>query len=158
MFATDWQHVDALPSEPLPWLYRTAYNAIGNERRRDARNSRVAERMALLRPAGAFDATTEIDDRDVVARALRQLTSKDREALLLTTWEDLDTAAAAAVMGVSGVALRVRLHRARRRLATLLGPDGVLGSDHEGRSTPKRSRTERSRAGNTTSLPSPETC
>ena len=48
------------------------------------------------------------------------LQEKDREALLLIAWEDLTPALAAASLGISSTAFRVRLHRARRRLNELL--------------------------------------
>jgi DNA-directed RNA polymerase specialized sigma24 family protein len=53
--------------------------------------------------------------------ALRTLSESDREALLLIAWEDLTPSAAAASLGISAAAFRVRLHRARRRLLYELG-------------------------------------
>ena len=52
--------------------------------------------------------------------ALGRLSRTDREALLLIGWEGLDHDAAARVLGCSAVAFKVRLHRARKRLARLL--------------------------------------
>ena len=52
----------------------------------------------------------------VLARALASLSERDREALLLTAWEGLTTDQAAAVLGCSPQAFRVRAHRARQRL------------------------------------------
>jgi RNA polymerase sigma-70 factor (ECF subfamily) len=48
--------------------------------------------------------------------ALARLSDTDREALLLVAWEDLTASAAAASLGISPAAFRVRLYRARRRL------------------------------------------
>jgi len=53
-------------------------------------------------------------------RALATLRPIDREALLLTAWEDLDPARAARAAGCSRATFNVRLHRARRRLARAL--------------------------------------
>jgi DNA-directed RNA polymerase specialized sigma24 family protein len=47
--------------------------------------------------------------------------SEKREAILLIAWEGLEPTAAARVVGCSAAAFRVRLHRARRRLAAGLG-------------------------------------
>jgi DNA-directed RNA polymerase specialized sigma24 family protein len=52
--------------------------------------------------------------------ALLGLSEKDREALLLVAWEDLTSSLAAASLGISAAAFRVRLHRARRRLISAL--------------------------------------
>jgi RNA polymerase sigma-70 factor (ECF subfamily) len=110
---------DRVPEDPLPWLYRTAWNMIANLRRSEAR----------LPPV--FGATTSDDpesivvERGVLLGALAELSDTDREALLLTAWEGLDTRRAAAAAGCSTTAFSVRLHRARRRLerAVALGEE-----------------------------------
>ncbi len=53
-------------------------------------------------------------------RALEQLSESDREVLMLIAWEGLSPAQAAAALGVKAATVRVRLHRARRRLARAL--------------------------------------
>ena len=53
-------------------------------------------------------------------RALRALRGSDREALLLVAWEDLTPTQAAAALGITPTAFRVRLYRARRRLRATL--------------------------------------
>jgi RNA polymerase sigma-70 factor (ECF subfamily) len=49
--------------------------------------------------------------------ALARLPGHEREALLLTAWDGLRPRAAADVAGCSPATFRVRLHRARRRVA-----------------------------------------
>jgi len=55
-----------------------------------------------------------------LASALATLGERDREVLLLTAWEGLAPGEAATVLGCSRNAFAVRLHRARRRLASAL--------------------------------------
>ncbi|RFU38840.1 sigma-70 family RNA polymerase sigma factor, partial [Actinomadura logoneensis] len=55
-----------------------------------------------------------------VAAALRSLPEADRELLTLVGWEGLGHAELATVLGCSRNAVRVRLHRARRRFARAL--------------------------------------
>ena len=55
-----------------------------------------------------------------LAAALRELSPLDREALLLTAWEDLAPKDAARVLGIKPTAFRVRLLRARRRIQAKL--------------------------------------
>ncbi len=45
-----------------------------------------------------------------------ELAPDDRELLMLVSWEGLSPAEAAKVLGLSALATRSRLHRARRRL------------------------------------------
>jgi RNA polymerase sigma-70 factor (ECF subfamily) len=55
-----------------------------------------------------------------VVQALERLSDADRELLLLVAWDGLSTEEAAAVLDCSRTALKVRLHRARRRLQAQL--------------------------------------
>jgi RNA polymerase sigma-70 factor (ECF subfamily) len=51
---------------------------------------------------------------------MRELSDDDRELLLLVSWEGLSPSEAAKVLGISALATRSRLHRARRRLLALV--------------------------------------
>lgn len=93
---------------------------------------RAAAKKRLLVPltviAGRSDggrdpeaqAVAGVDGR-AVRRAIAGLPRADREALLLVAAGGLRTAEAARVLGLAEPALRMRLHRGRRRLAALLG-------------------------------------
>jgi RNA polymerase sigma factor (sigma-70 family) len=116
-FATAWRHFGRLPEEPLPWLYRVARNSLANEERAARRQARLAERIAGRGVAPAPDHAVSVVADAGLREALRRLSPPDREALLLIGWEDLDHDAAARVMGCSVVAFKVRVHRARKRLA-----------------------------------------
>ena len=52
--------------------------------------------------------------------ALDRLARRQREALLLVAAGELDSAAAAGVLGISRSALKMRVHRARRQLQDML--------------------------------------
>lgn len=56
---------------------------------------------------------------------IRQLSWTQREALVLVDLQERSYSEAAAIAGVSDDVLRTRLHRARTRLATVLGAQGV---------------------------------
>ena len=111
-----WRKLDELPrDDPRPWLYVTARNLVMAERRR-------ARRQPAIDPAAAertVAAVAETGDPAVTA-ALLDLHPVDREVLLLVAWDDLTPSDAARVLGISAVAFRVRLHRARRRFGRAL--------------------------------------
>jgi RNA polymerase sigma-70 factor (ECF subfamily) len=109
-----WRRLDDVPADdPLPWLYRTARNVVLAEARRSAPASAAAPEVEHIdQPPVDLDPTLD--------RALRELSQLDREALLLVAWEDLTPAQAAQALGVSPVAFRVRLLRARRRFRASL--------------------------------------
>ncbi|HEX5608852.1 MAG TPA: sigma factor-like helix-turn-helix DNA-binding protein [Solirubrobacterales bacterium] len=70
-----------------------------------------------------------------VMEALGRLKARDREVLMLAAWEELEPAQIGEVLGLSAVAVRSRLHRARRRLRQELawagGPDAPKPSHSE---------------------------
>ena len=114
-----WRRLADVPADdPRPWLIATARNLLLADWRRHQgevtrpRDDRVPAPDTPV-PAVELDAELEL--------ALMQLSSSDREALLLVAWEDLTPKAAAASLGISSAAFRVRLHRARRRLIRHLG-------------------------------------
>jgi len=81
-------------------------------------------------PGMDWDAVDARLDAEAQRRRLRialcSLSEPDRELLLLVAWEGLTSAEAAEVLGISKVAARSRLHRARRRaLHALHGNDGL---------------------------------
>jgi RNA polymerase sigma-70 factor (ECF subfamily) len=124
-FLTAWRRLDDVPSrEPLPWLYATARNCLANELRGQARSDRLKDRMrdeASTAVRTAPDALAEsVASRLDVLAALASLPAQAQEALRLTEWEQLDDVTAAQVAGCSTTAFKVRLHRARRRLARAL--------------------------------------
>jgi RNA polymerase sigma-70 factor, ECF subfamily len=109
-----WRRLADVPRDDArPWLYATARNLLLAERRHATRITPVAE------PATAGE--PELFELDPgLARALRALSSLDREALLLVAWEELTPSEAARTLGINPAAFRVRLLRARRRLCAKL--------------------------------------
>lgn len=111
-FLIAWRRLDEVPELELPWLYGVARRVLANELRSARRRRALAERSSMLLHA---QLETAAGDSNVIA-ALARLGARDRELLLLTAWEGLSAAEAAAALGCSRAAARVRLHRARRRL------------------------------------------
>lgn len=98
----------------LPWLYGIALNVL----RRYFRQQQTTE--TAHRDLGMdWDAVDERLDawaeRGRLQAALEGLSASDRELLLLVAWEGLSHAEAATALGISQVAARSRLHRARMR-------------------------------------------
>ena len=103
----------------LPWLYGIAANVVRSSLRRTAHHA-----PAPAVPGFDWDA---VDDRlDAAARrqelrtALAGLTEAERELLLLVAWEGLSPAEAGEALGLTAVAARSRLHRARTRAQAAL--------------------------------------
>ena len=121
VFAIAWRRRDKLPSDPLPWLLRTARNVLSNQRRADATREAIPFRIvATPYAASSADVASSREDARAVIAALARLDGSDREVIMLIHWDGLTAAQAARVVGCSHVAARARLMRARRRLAAAL--------------------------------------
>jgi RNA polymerase sigma factor (sigma-70 family) len=123
-FLVAWRRLPDVPSggEARMWLYGVARRMLANQQRGERRRERLAERLRLELPA-ELATVTEVADGGPVPAALGVLAEDDRDILLLSAWEQLQPAEIAAVLGISRVAARSRLHRARARLRAALGDD-----------------------------------
>jgi RNA polymerase sigma-70 factor (ECF subfamily) len=130
-FLVAWRRFDELPADPLPWLVATTRRTLANQRRSAGRQAILAERLAHERPDHDVRAAEE---DELVRAAFARLGAADRELLALVAWDGLTPAQAARSLGCTPVALRVRLHRARRRLAKGLAAleDGAGARNHPG--------------------------
>jgi RNA polymerase sigma-70 factor (ECF subfamily) len=134
-FLTAWRRLDAVPDNALPWLLGVARKVISNQRRSAARRAALTSKLGRVigyAPGHESDPATQGEIREVVLRAMSTLSEREREALMLSFWDDLDPATAAQVAGCSTRAFSARTYRARRRLAMLLA-DVEEDSAREGR-------------------------
>jgi RNA polymerase sigma-70 factor (ECF subfamily) len=124
VFLTAWRRLADVPSDPLPWLLGIARRVLANRRRGEARTAALHDRLVTTATSQASDDRRGGSLDEKVEDALRALSDRDREILLLVAWDGLEPARAARALGVRPGAFAVRLHRARRRLAKLLAePD-----------------------------------
>lgn len=114
-FLVVWRRLEDVPEDALPWLYGVIRHVIANQRRSSRRRLSLFSR--LTRDRIEATATEPKIGVSPLVHALGRLSDREREALMLTAWEGLDGVRAAAVLDISPVAFRVRLHRAKRRLA-----------------------------------------
>ncbi|MEU7904882.1 sigma-70 family RNA polymerase sigma factor [Actinoplanes sp. NPDC049118] len=123
-FAIAWRSIDRVPprDEARLWLYGVARNVLAGQRRRATRQRQLASEIAVLYEASAEDSA----DLGIVPAIFRKLPDQERELLSLVAWEGLDPGQIATVLGCSRNAARIRLHRARKRLARELAAAGVV--------------------------------
>ncbi len=129
-FLTAWRTLESVPENPLPWLYRIAANSVANQRRSVRRWSRLQHRAQAWRELDSVrDSALAAETSSALQTAWPRLAEADREVLRLVAWEGLDGRQLAAVLGCSHDAARVRVHRARRRLARLLAEPVAEAAD-----------------------------
>ncbi|NBB88079.1 MAG: sigma-70 family RNA polymerase sigma factor [Bacteroidetes bacterium] len=116
------------------WLIGIGINLARSSLRKTSRYDTLAEEdMERLQPSFNMGAYTEeyspwrpdvVADksqrREIVHRAIEQLSDTYREIIILRDIEQLDTSETAQALDITEGAARVRLHRARQALRTLL--------------------------------------
>lgn len=122
-FLVAWRRTDDVPThlaDARAWLFGIARNVILNAqrgaRRQAALSIRLAETSVLMHSDDAELVARQVD----LADAWSRLSAVHQETLALSVLDELTAPQAAAVLGISPVAFRLRLSRARRTLRTLL--------------------------------------
>lgn len=119
-----WRRLDDLPrshDDARAWVFGIARNLLLNDQRGEQRRRSLGVRLAdaSALPPATMEAEEVVSLIDL-GRAWKLLTEKHQEAIALAAFEGLDAPRAAAVLGISPVAFRLRLSRARRALRLLL--------------------------------------
>lgn len=109
-----WSTYDERRGAPLPWLIAIVRDRGGRHRGR---------RRQHLDLAAADGLTVEHDPDLDLERAIRALPPRQREAVDLYYFVDLDVAAIAAAMGCAPGTVRATLHQARAALRAQIGDD-----------------------------------
>lgn len=125
--AIAWRRLPKVPVDPVEaraYVFGIARRLILASQSRSARRSALAVRLA----ASPAQAAMPGHEDEVLAlvdlrQAWSQLEAKHQEVLALSILEDLPSAAAGRALGISAVAYRIRLSRARAALLALLGDD-----------------------------------
>jgi RNA polymerase sigma-70 factor (ECF subfamily) len=106
-----------------PWISQIAtrlcYDRLrGRQRRREVawEDLSLAEQSAARSLASGGAADDKAANRDLAERALATLSPKDRQALILVDALGNTAAEAGAAMGCTALAVRIRVHRARRAM------------------------------------------
>jgi RNA polymerase sigma-70 factor (ECF subfamily) len=98
---------------PDAWVRRVAIRLAVKAQKRE----RMREVLERGTPIGQGSKAPDVD----LANALRQLPLKQRTCVLLFYYEDRPIAEIVDILGISEGSVKVHLHRARVRLAALLG-------------------------------------
>ncbi|MEV0660972.1 RNA polymerase sigma factor [Actinomadura luteofluorescens] len=134
-FLTAWRRLDDVPpgDQARLWLYGVARRVLANHHRGERRRSALAADLGSRLRDGLTGRDAPGDDLAGVGAAFRGLPESDRELLALVGWEGLDHGEIATVLGCSRNAVRIRLHRARRRFSRALAR---MDADAPAASTP----------------------
>lgn len=118
---------DALRGDAVAWLFAIAANELRAQRRRSWRQRRITLRLSGQRLLDVDDYGRIIDMIDDarlsgdLRRAVARLPAGERAVFELITLDGLTATQAAAALGITPTASRVRLSRAKGRLRAALG-------------------------------------
>jgi RNA polymerase sigma-70 factor (ECF subfamily) len=127
---------DSARADARPWLFGIATNLLRHHHRSEARRLRAYARVDrptdIPEPEGAIEARIDAQRAaPMIATALAQLSTDERDVLLLFAWADLRYEEIAVALRIPIGTVRSRLNRARGRLRELIGRSGqYLGADN----------------------------
>ncbi len=129
-FLRAYQHLPSLRAEPsiIHWLLRVANNlCISWLRKNGARPSIELDEAREIpsRTRGPEDALIQQDTEDVLRQCLRQLSPKEKTAVIMFYLEERPLEEIAKVLGCGMAGAKSRVHRARHRLRSLV--DAAMG-------------------------------
>ena len=119
-FIQAYRHLDNFRAEARfsSWLYRIAINRCLNWRARQKRRERAHEQWEP--ETDALPAENDLTRQ--VQATLEKLPAKQRAAVVLTTYEGMNHAEAARILGCSEVTVSWRVFAARQKLKRWLAP------------------------------------
>jgi RNA polymerase sigma-70 factor (ECF subfamily) len=129
---------DRRRGEVRVWLLGIAARCLANQRRSEHRRSELVARLGTApelrgdeheRVEAMLDAARLVPS---VERALAALTDAEQDLFLLVAHDGLSVADAARALGLTPVAGRMRLARARRKLRAAMKPGGHAGKRQAG--------------------------
>lgn len=121
-YLTAWRRIDDVPAPPDDrlWLYGVARNTLTRFVRTRRRRSHLLSLLSLQPETSVTSIEPESGNPEVF-EAVRHLPKREREVVQLIYWDGMSQDGAATVLGCSANALRIRLHRAKKRLSRRLG-------------------------------------
>ncbi|MCW2725204.1 MAG: polymerase subunit sigma-24 [Frankiales bacterium] len=130
-FVVAWRRIDVIPGglNGRLWLFGVARNVLSNHQRAEQSSRHLAGELQLALSTAAETAASDVSVAVVVREALEALGDADREVMMLTVYEELTPTEIAEVTGRSRASVRVRLHRARRKLTRELDDLRVVRTD-----------------------------
>jgi RNA polymerase sigma factor (sigma-70 family) len=102
------------------WLYTIALNCLRDHTRRDAAEARALDRAVPVTAGETASPLEELEERDVLKRALATLSDEEREAVALRYGGDLTLPEVAKLTGERLTTVEGRVYRALRKLRDTL--------------------------------------
>lgn len=123
-FETAWAKLEAIPLlSQRAWLFGVARNHVRNHVRAERRRAVLVDALVAVRPeepATSYPCGVDLVELTPLLAALQLLSARERELVQLVAWHEMEPAEIAVVLDISANNARVRIHRARKHLETLM--------------------------------------
>lgn len=126
-----WRKRNRIPAgaEPRLWLFGVARNAMRRGHERHRRLAVAAQSLAEeLQSAASARPALAPDQSESITAALAELSAVDQEIITMISWDGLTPREIGQVLGISANVVRVRAHRARAKLRSLISNDASAQS------------------------------
>ena len=118
-FVRVWTLRDSIRAASVKaYLFTIARNLFADSRRRDSKSVELPDHLLDTAPSPEIEAADKQSLREVLL-ALQQIPEVDRAALLMRAQDGLSYEEIAVALGLTLAAARVKVHRARLRIADL---------------------------------------
>ena len=104
------------------WLFRIVINVFRDRLAARPANEELPEALADPRQIDACELAMAAELGEIVARAVSSLPPRQREVLVLITYEGIAPGEAAKLLGITVANVHATLHAARERLKRVLAP------------------------------------
>ena len=124
-----WEKRKQVPAgaEARLWLFGVARNVMRRGHERHRRLAVAAQSLAQeLQAAPSARPALAHDQSELITAALAALSAVDQEIITMISWDGLTPREIGQVLGVSANIVRVRAHRARAKLRSLLSGDASV--------------------------------
>ncbi|PVE75376.1 sigma-70 family RNA polymerase sigma factor [Microbacterium testaceum] len=135
-FVVIWRRREHLPREAVAarmWSFGVARNVLHHHHRRRRMANLTVERVAREVQDGASEDPAEASEaterREAIRAALRTLSERNRELIILVHWDGFSIVDAASLLRINPSTARTRYERAKRHLAAELSSYGTIAVD-----------------------------
>lgn len=105
------------------WLYRITINVAHDRRKKEGRQDSAKESLTEI--ASIHQPSAQINQPQEVLDALATLTTKEREAMVLTVYEEMNHAEAAETLGCAETTISWRIFTAKKKLKKYYQEHGI---------------------------------
>jgi len=128
-----WRRIDDMPPQPEDrlWVFGIARKVIAQHRRTQVRRAKLTRLLAFQPIRSAYSVENKGNDlTSQLLESVSRLPRHEREAIELVVWEQMSYEDAAIALSCSVNAVRIRVHRGRKRILSSIRTASSIEDHH----------------------------